>query len=437
MMEEALWFVLVGVLLMFVALARGPIARLPLSGATIYLAVGVLVGPAAAGLVHNDLARDARTLSIVAEAGLVVSLFSVGMHLRVRLRDPLWRLPLRLGVVAMTLSAVLMAAFAWVTGEQPGVALFLAATLAPTDPVLANELRVREAGDDEPLRFALSGEGGLNDGAALPFALAGLVLCGVPVAGMGHPGAAIASVVWGVAGALATGAVLATLCTYLVFYLRTRYGEAVGFDGFIAIGLMSVVYGVALLLRADAFIAVFASGVALRHEELRATGERRPAEALESVQHGERAEVAKDPERAHAWLAENMTGFTLEIEHIVEFALMLLIGCTVSAHWREMLQWRPMLYAFALIFVVRPAAVWLAMAGSRADAQQRRLIGWMGIRGVGAFYYAVWGIAQAGDLLRPVLPAALDSIVISVVLHGSTASYVLARCFRGRERIVV
>lgn len=76
-----------------------------------------------------------------------------------------------------------------------------------------------------------------------------------------------------------------------------------------------------------------------RREELRATGARRPAEALDSVQHGERAEVAQDPGRAHAWLAENVTGFTLEIEHIAEFTLMLLIGCTVSAHCREMVHW--------------------------------------------------------------------------------------------------
>lgn len=433
MLEEALWFLLVGALLMFMALAHGTIARLPLTGAMIYLAVGVLVGPSGLALVRDDLAGHAHTLSIIAEAGLVISLFSVGMHLRVRLRDRLWRLPLRLGIVAMVFTAALMAGLAWAMGEPPAVALFLAAVLAPTDPVLANELRVREAGDDEPLRFALSGEGGLNDGAALPFALAGLVACGVAVKGMGSAGAAAASLVWGVAGALLVGALFGTLCTRLIFSLRTRYGEAVGLDGVIAIGLMSVTYGVALLLHAYAFVAVFAAGVALRHAELRATGERRPAEALEDVQHGERAEVAKDPERAHAWLAENMTGFTLEIERIAEFSLMLLIGCMVSAHWREMLAWRPVLYALALIFVARPVSVWAAMIGSSADAQQRRLMAWMGIRGVGAFYYAVWGIAEAGEALRPVLPVALDAIVFSVVLHGTTANPALSRYFRSRE----
>ncbi|WP_321924453.1 cation:proton antiporter domain-containing protein [Paraburkholderia guartelaensis] len=431
MPEEALWFLLIGVLLMFVALARGPIARLPLTGAMIYLAVGVIVGPGVFGLVHTDLAQNVRTLTVVAEAGLVISLFSVGMHLRVRLRDRLWRLPLRLGVLAMALSVGLMYAF----GATAGVALFLAAALAPTDPVLANELRVHEAGDAEPVRFALSGEGGLNDGAAMPFALLGLALCGVHVAHMQNAAAFAAWVAWGIVGALFVGAVLATLCVRIVFHLRTRYGEAVGLDGFIAIGLMSVTYGVALLLHAYAFVAVFAAGVALRHEELRATGEQRPAEALENVQFGERAEVAKDPQRAHVWLAEGMTGFTLEIERLAEFSVLLIIGCVVSAHWREMLDLRAVLCALVLVFVARPLAVFAAMAGSHADTPQRVLMAWMGIRGVGAFYYAVWGIDQAGDALRPVLPAALDAIVLSVVLHGATAGYVLERYYRRQEAL--
>ena len=432
MTEEALWFLLIGVLLMFMALARGPIARLPLTDAMIYLAAGILAGPGCLGLVHADLVQNARPLAMLAEAGLVISLFSVGMHLRIRLSDRLWRLPLRLGVLAMVASVALMFGIARAMGANAGVALFLAAALAPTDPVLANKLRVREAGDAEPVRFALSGEGGLNDGAALPFALLGLALCGVHVPGVGNAAAFIGLVVWGVAGAILIGAALATVCVRVVFHLRTRYGEAVGLDGFIAIGLMALTYGLALLLRAYAFVAVFAAGVALRYLELRATGERSPSQALEDVQLGERAEVAKDPERAHAWLAEGMTGFTLEIEHFVEVSLLLIIGAVMSAHWREMLDGRAVLFALAVVFVVRPVAVFVSMAGACADGQQRRLMAWMGIRGVGAFYYAVWGIGQAGAALRPVLPVVLDAILISVILHGSTADYALARYFRRR-----
>ena len=50
-------------------------------------------------------------------------------------------------------------------------ALLLAASLAPTDPVLAADIQVGgplEGGEDT-VRFALTSEAGLNDGFAFPF----------------------------------------------------------------------------------------------------------------------------------------------------------------------------------------------------------------------------------------------------------------------------
>ena len=49
-----------------------------------------------------------------------------------------------------------------------GLALLVAAILAPTDPVLASDIQVNHAGDDDRLRYAVSGEAGLNDGIAFP-----------------------------------------------------------------------------------------------------------------------------------------------------------------------------------------------------------------------------------------------------------------------------
>lgn len=434
MTREASWFLLIGALLAFMAIARGPIQRLPLTGAMIYLAVGVVAGPAVTGLVDVDLARDPSLVRTLAEVGLVISLFAIGMHLRVPLRDPLWMLPLRLGGPAMLVTIALMTGFALLFGASSlGAALFLAATLAPTDPVLANELRVKEAGDDEPLRFALSGEGGLNDGAAYPFVMLGLALVGAPQFGSGGSLAFAGAVVWGVGGALAIGWVLALIVVKAVLQLRTRYGEAIGLDGFIALGLMSACYGAALIVHAYAFVAVFAAGVALRHEELRATGDTNPAKLLEDVERGARVEVSKDPQRAHAYLAEKMMGFTLEMERLAELSLMLIIGCVVSAHWREMLDWRAAAPALFLFCVARPLSVYAALAVSQADREQKGVMGWMGIRGVGAFYYMTLGLEESGETLRTLLPAVLDTITLSVFLHGSTAGFVLRRYF-GRYR---
>ncbi len=434
MSTEAIWFLLIGGLVTLVALARGPIARLPLTGAMIYLVVGVVVGPAVSGLVSVDLLGWPRLLRIVAEIGLVISLFATGMHLRVPLTSRLWHPPLRLGVLAMIVTVALMtAAVGFATEWTWGAALFLAAALAPTDPVLANELRVTEAGDDEPVRFALSGEGGLNDGAAWPFALLGLWLCGTHPFGTGSTLAFIGSLAWGVFGALAIGWLFAVAFAKIVFLLRTRLGEAIGLDGFIALGLMSSSYGAALLVHAYAFVAVFAAGVALRHQERRTTGETSPAQLLDDVQHGERLDVAKDPKRAQAYLAEAMLGFTIEIERIAELSLMLVIGCVVSAHWRQMLDLHAVFPALLLFLVARPLSVLAAMLGSDADFDQRGLLAWMGIRGVGAFYYAVMGVDEAGHTLRPLVPAVLDTIVLSVLIHGSTAGYALGRYFQRRN----
>jgi NhaP-type Na+/H+ or K+/H+ antiporter len=273
----------------------------------------------------------------------------------------------------------------------------------------------------------------MNDGAAYPFALLGLSLAGADMPGFRGVVHFAGSVVWGIVSALVIGGVFAIVFARAIFFLRTRHGEAIGLDGFLALGLMSTSYGAALLVHAYAFIAVFVAGVALRHEELRATGDKNPTEVLEDVERGERREVAKDPEKAHAFLAESMMGFTLEMERIAELSLMLIIGCVVSAHWREMLDVRAVLPATFLFFVARPLSVMVAMFGARVDSSQRHLIGWMGIRGVGAFYYLMFGLQHARAAMTPLLPVVLDAIVLSVLLHGSSANYLLRRYFDRRR----
>ncbi|MFC0397027.1 cation:proton antiporter [Paraburkholderia rhizosphaerae] len=442
MTVEATWYLIIGGLLIAMALARKLIAHLPMTGAMVYLAVGFVLGPAGFGLLAPQLTRGAQALRLVTEAGLVISLFAIGMHLRVPLRDRLWRLPLRLGTGAMLLTIAAMTAIAYFgLGLSAGLALIVAAALAPTDPVLANELRPREAGDADPLRFALSGEGGCNDGAAWPFMLLGLAWCGVEVGGAaGMLGSAhittvtgfAAALLWGIGSALAIGWLLGAGVVALVTRLRLRFDVAVGVEGFLALGLMSACYGAAQLVHGYAFVAVFVAGVALRHQELRATGDdTAPTEVLEKVEHGELEKAARTPELAHAYIAESMMAFAVEIEQTVELVLMLLIGSVVSAHWRELLEWRAIWPALALLLVVRPLSALAALAGSSATWPQRLLAGWLGIRGVGAFYYLMFAIERLQRVAQDAaLAVVMAAIVGSVLLHGVSATLLLDRYLR-------
>ena len=73
--------------------------------------------------------------------------------------------------------------------------------------------------------------------------------------------------IWATAAGLGVGALLGLAIGRLVLYLRREHKEAVGLDDFLAMGLIALSYGAALLLHAYGFLAVFAAGVALRHLE--------------------------------------------------------------------------------------------------------------------------------------------------------------------------
>ncbi|CAA9579917.1 MAG: hypothetical protein AVDCRST_MAG49-4678, partial [uncultured Thermomicrobiales bacterium] len=54
-----------------------------------------------------------------------------------------------------------------------------------------------------------------------------------------------------------------------MLYLRKAHAEAVGLDDFLALGLIALAYGAALLAHGYGFLAVFAAGWALGRIERR------------------------------------------------------------------------------------------------------------------------------------------------------------------------
>ena len=69
---------------------------------------------------------------------------------------------------------------------------------------------------------------------------------------------------WAVVAGLAVGTVCGAAVARLVLYLRRVHKEAVGLDEFLALGLIALSYGIALLIGAYGFLAVFAAGVSVR-----------------------------------------------------------------------------------------------------------------------------------------------------------------------------
>ncbi|CAN7612160.1 cation:proton antiporter [Trinickia sp. LjRoot230] len=439
-MYETIWALVVGGMFVGMGIASSLFKRLPLTGAMLYLIAGYALGPPGAGLIALDLEAHAHVIRLCSEVALLASLFAIGLRLRVPLSDSLWMLPLRLGVVAMILTVPMIAALgAWGLGLAWSSAWLLGAMLAPTDPVLAHDVQVKDANDLDRVRFALSGEGGLNDGIAQPFTLIALAwsVAAPDFGSPRHVAELIGSTLWGVLGAVAVGALLGFATTHAVAWLRTRYAQALGLEGFFALGLIELSYGVAQLLHTFGFLAVFAAGVAMRSVEHRATGERTPQDAIGAIDSADVAATAAHPDKAHAYMAESVLRFTIELERIAEMAMMIIVGNLLATQQMPMVTWRSAVLVIGLFCIVRPIAVELSLLGSCAFASERRMMSWFGIRGIGTLYYLAYAIEhRPTPEIKALAPLALAVLTASVFVHGVSATPLMKQYQRRRARRV-
>ena len=93
----------------------------------------------------------------------------------------------------------------WALHMPLGAAVLLGAILSPTDPVLASDVQVRHADDRERSRFALTAEGGINDGTAAPFVILGLGLLNIKDLGSYGLHWVAVDIVWAIAAGLIIG----------------------------------------------------------------------------------------------------------------------------------------------------------------------------------------------------------------------------------------
>jgi NhaP-type Na+/H+ or K+/H+ antiporter len=428
------WYFILGALLITVALLASSVKRLPLTETMIYLTAGTLLGPLGFGALSLDAHEQSMLLERLSEVAVIVSLFTSGLKLRVPLRDRRWWIPVRLAFASMTLTVGLVALTGVLgLGLSPGAAILLGALLAPTDPVLASEVQLENAHDRDRLRFSLTGEAGLNDGTAFPFVMLGLGLLGLHEIGEWGWRWLAVDVVWAISGGLAIGAVCGAAVGRLVLYLRRERREGLGRDEFLALGLIALSYGGALLAHAYGFLAVFAAGLTLRAIEHRETGETPPPEVLAMEKAGEQEGIATSPETAPAHMAGAVLTFNERIERIMEVALVLIIGAALSPNYLHIGQ----VWFIAFLFLlIRPIAVNIGLLGHRAAVTERAMISWFGIRGIGSLYYLMYAVNRglspevSGRLISITLPV----IAVSIIIHGITVTPLMGWYQRRRRR---
>jgi NhaP-type Na+/H+ or K+/H+ antiporter len=434
-MTNALWFLLVGGLLLARGLTASILKRLPVTPAIIYLAVGLLVGPTVLNVFHFNPLKESALLEVLTEVAVLISLFSAGIKMPVPVSFARWRAPILLATVSMAVSVGLVAAFAWyLLGLPLGAGILLGAILAPTDPVLATDVQIRHPGDRDQLRFTLTCEAGMNDGSAFPFVMLGLGLLGLHELGDSGLQWVLVDVLWATLAGIAIGVVSGAALGHLGWKLRSVPNEHTLMDDFLGLGLIGVVYGLSVLVGAWGFLAVFFAAVALRQTELKlASAGQDSADRPQADRLKLEAENACPDNEPPPTVSGGSLVFKEHLERLSELMLVLLIGGTL---FLDSWSWRAVGLALFLFMVARPVSVLASLLLTRTSWPMRGMVGWFGVRGIGSLYYLMYAIQHGlpEDLALELIQLTLIAVSLSILVHGTSVKPLMSRFWRDRKR---
>ena len=404
------WLVIGGVALLAMTLLPRAFGSRPLSVPLLYVAVGYgvfelsdsLVGPRPTGI-----GFDSAVIEYVTELVVIISLVGAGLRLERRPGLARWNSAWRLLGITMVITIVALALLgSWALGLAAAPAILLGAVLAPTDPVLADDVQVPRPGEDDgerdEVRFTLTAEAGLNDGLAFPFVHLAIAVTTASVAGSLVEWAA-----YDVAYRIVVGAGAGFLLGRAINLFGNRTGEffrSQTSEGLFALGATILVYGLTEIVNGYGFLAVFVAALIRGHS-------------------------TEDYRRqAH--------DFAEQIESIIVALVLLGFGALLSEGILESLTWPGAAIAVGLVLVIRPLAGYLALLGRPMPSHERWAIAFFGIRGVGSLYYLTYAANHADftdEALEVVWSVVSLTILLSIAIHGISASPLLGRVDDERE----
>lgn len=328
-------------------------------------------------------------LLLVAEIGLVMTLFTDAAHINLKSLTASRSLPTRLLTTGMLLTIVLGAAGAILVFPQLSwfEAGILAAILAPTDAGLG-AIIVNSPYVPTRIRQALNIEAGLNDGLSVPF-----LMCFIAMALQSNEGAASV--------------------------LGRFIGEQIGYGSLIGIGIGAV--GGWLLAQAN------------RKQWMAA-----PMQQLGLVAIPLLCVLASEASGASMFIAAYVAGFAVQFGfadagrqsveftetwgQLFDFFVFFLFGLFVARSWTQF-EYMHLLYAGLSLTLVRMLPVALALAGTGLSRSTILFMGWFGPRGLASIVLGLVYLERQANLPAEttIRLTVMATVLLSIFGHGLSA----------------
>ncbi len=390
-----------GLLLMGGALVAGVARRSFLSLTAAFVVAGFLLGQGGLGVL--DIEPDSDFTQALAVIALVLILFRDGLEVEEEMLQKAWHVPFRQLVLAMPLTAALVAVVTHLLTDLGWTESFLVgALLSPTDPVLSSSV-VTNPRVPRLIRHSLNLESGLNDGLALPAVLAFTAAA-----------EARADFVWwefvlqDVGFGFATGLAVAFLAARLMPRGHAlEGGPSAHQKAMYALGVAFAAYGAAVLPpEGNGFIAVFVCAIAfgIWRPDIRECFEIRSEDVLE----------------------------------VVKLGVFLVFGAIFTFDTLFEDGWAAVGIAAFTLLLARPVAVFAALAGNRqVDLAGKAFMSWFGPKGVATMTFALFVLGSAAPGGERIAGIAALVVFVSIIAHGLTdhpgSEWMARRAERERE----
>ena len=383
--QVTLWFAILAVVLTVSALASGVIDRAPLSLPIIFLALGFILGPGALNLIHLG-PRDP-ALVAVAELNLALVLFLDAARFDIDELRREWRVPLLdLGPGTLLTIAGIAVAAALLLHTSLIQSILLGAILASTDPIVLRDI-VRDERVPRSVRRTLTIEAGTNDIIVLPVVLIAIEIMLAKGGGAGYWIGFLARLL--ILSPL-VGLVVGGVGAWLMGKADERYSIRREYQALYGIGLVLVAYMVAQSVGGDGFLSAFFAGLAV---------------ALFSVT-----------------LCDCFMDYgevTAEMAMLLAF---ILFGAVLGPLFGTISVGLALVFALVAIFIVRPAAMLVALLRATMSPLARAFIAWFGPRGLSALLLALLVVEAGAPQATSLLAITGVVVMISVLAHGVTAT---------------
>jgi NhaP-type Na+/H+ or K+/H+ antiporter len=179
----------------------------------------------------------------------------------------------------------------------------------------------------------------------------------------------------------------------LLFRLPPKSRIAESAEGFVALAVTLLTYGLTELLHGYGFLAVFIAARVMRRAET-------------------------DADYHHV-----LHDFAEAVERLLSAALLVLLGGPSSAACSGRSACRACSSAWPPSSSCRPLTAMLSMVGHRCPGHERSAIAFFGIRGIGSGYYLAYALGEADFAQAEELWAIVVFVVLlSILLHGVSAS---------------